>query len=351
MHTRRFPSPGRLVLPGVLVVLLSGSQGNRPAAAGFATVPQATAVQAPSAAPVRVDADTQMQDLRALASPELQGRLTGTAGSRRAQALILERFKQLKLQPLNGSFQQKFSFTQARRGGKEEFPEATNLIAVLPGTAEPQSFVVVSAHYDHLGVREGQTYPGADDNASGVAAMLAIARWFAAHPPSKSLLFVAFDAEEEGLQGSKHFVAKPPVDLKRITVVVNMDMVGRGDAGTLFVAGTHHYPSLAPVVTEAARGRQLTMKFGHDKPAAQGGPTTGRTRPIMGRFMRPASRSCISGSKTIPTTTSRETRRTNSRKVLSRGDRTGARDRQAARREQGQVTVGRVVMCSLTACR
>jgi len=212
-----------------------------------------------------------MQDLQALADPGLEGRLTGTAGSRRAQALILERFKELALQPIGGSYAQKFSFTQTRRGGKQEFPDATNLFAMLPGRGDPQSFVVVSAHYDHLGIRDGQTYPGADDNASGVAAMLAIARWFASHPPRKSVVFIAFDAEEAGLQGSKHFVSKPPIDLKRISAVVNMDMVGRGDAKTLFVAGTHHYPSLAPVVTEAARGRQVILKLGHDKPPAQAG--------------------------------------------------------------------------------
>ena len=137
---------------------------------------------------------------------------------------------------------------------------------MVRGTAERDRYVLVSAHYDHLGVRGGQVYRGADDNASGVAAMLAAARWFRAHPPRQSLLFVAFDAEEEGLQGARHFVAHPPVPLDRISTVVNMDMIGRGDKNVLFVAGTHHYPALKPIVEDAARGRSITVAFGHDQP-------------------------------------------------------------------------------------
>jgi Peptidase family M28 len=264
MHTRRLPGPLRALPPVVLAVFLFSSAA-RPAAVIVGALPQAGAK---AAAPSRVDGDAQMQDLQALASPELEGRLTGTPGSRRAQALILQRFKQLKLQPVKESFEQKFSFAESGRGGRQEFPDATNLVAMIPGTTDRQSYVLVSAHYDHLGVRGGQTYPGADDNASGVAAMLAIARWFAAHPPRKSLLFVAFDGEEEGLQGSRHFVANPPVELKRISAVVNMDMVGRGDANTLFVAGTRYSPKLVPVVTDASRGRQLELKRGHDQGGA-----------------------------------------------------------------------------------
>ena len=99
-----------------------------------------------------------------------------------------------------------------------------------------------------------------------MAALLAAARWFRAHPPRQSLLFVAFDAEEEGLQGARHFVAHPPVPLDRISTVVNMDMIGRGDKNVLFVAGTHHYPALKPIVEDAGRERSITVTLGHDQP-------------------------------------------------------------------------------------
>ena len=236
-----------------------------------------TAVQAPATAPqsgeqrapARVDGRQLLEDVQALSAPELEGRLTGTAGSRRAQAFILERFKELKLEPLGGTHEQKFSFVEAR-GAKREFPDATNLMGMIRGGSAPDEFVLVTAHYDHLGVRDGRIHHGADDNASGVAAMLAIARWLAANQPAKSVAFVAFDGEELGLRGARHFVAKPPIDLSRISAVINMDMVGRGDKNVIYVAGTHRYPALKPAVDGAIKGRAITVRFGHDRPGVPG---------------------------------------------------------------------------------
>ncbi len=260
----------RVAFAAPLAVLVLCADAARPhqyyLAASSVRLQAPAAPQAPAA---RIDAARLVKDLEALASSELEGRLTGSRGSRRAQVFILERFKQLKLRPVNGTYEQTFAFTETRKGAKQTFSDATNLMGVITGSRAPHSFVIVGAHYDHLGVRDGRIYPGADDNASGVAAMLAIAAWFAEHQPPTSLLFVAFDAEEQGLQGAKHFVANPPVDLARVSVMVNMDMIGRGDKKALFVAGTHHYPSLKPVVSDAARGRALTLAFGHDRPAAQ----------------------------------------------------------------------------------
>ena len=196
----------------------------------------------------------------------MQGRLTGTPGNKRAQAFILERFKTLALQPLNGSFEQKFAFTE----GTTQFPDATNLWAMIPGTAERDRYVVVSAHYDHLGLKNGAIHHGADDNASGVAVLLELARWFRARPPRVSLVLVAFDGEEEGLQGAKNFLAHPPVPVDRIAAIVNMDMVGRGDKNVIYVAGTAHYPALKPIVQEAAKGRSIELRFGHDRRGVAG---------------------------------------------------------------------------------
>ena len=103
------------------------------------------------------------------------------------------------------------------------------------------------------------------------SAVLAAARWFRAHPPRQSVLFVAFDGEEQGLQGARQFVANPPVQLDRVSTVVNMDMIGRGDKNVLFVAGTHHYPELKPAVEDAAKGRPIAVTFGHDQPGLRQG--------------------------------------------------------------------------------
>jgi Zn-dependent M28 family amino/carboxypeptidase len=232
---------------------------------------------APDAAPAaasRVDAGRLIADVKTLADPMLSGRLTGSGGSRRARAFLLERFRELGLHPVNGVVEQTFSFTHNSIPGlvlpsrpfKRQFDGATNVMGMLQGSTEPDRFILVTAHYDHLGVRDGKVYPGADDNASGVAGMLAAAAWFSEHRPRRSIVFVAFDGEEQGLQGARHFVQNPPFELKRIDVVVNMDMIGRGEANTLVVAGTHFHPWLRPVVADAAHGRQITVVFGHDRP-------------------------------------------------------------------------------------
>src|SRR5918999_3084684 len=106
-------------------------------------IASAFAAQAPAAPAraARVDGNRQMEDLRALASPEMEGRLTGSAGNRKAQQIILDRFKQLQLKPVNGLYVQKFAFTSTRRGTSKSFPEAVNLMAMVTGTAEPPSFV------------------------------------------------------------------------------------------------------------------------------------------------------------------------------------------------------------------
>ena len=79
-------------------------------------------------------------------------------------------------------------------------------------------------------------------------------------------MFVAFDGEEEGLQGSKYFVAHPPIDLGRIRLMINLDMVSRSDTSSIVASGTAFDPSLKDLVTTAAAGRQLTVAFGHDRP-------------------------------------------------------------------------------------
>ena len=232
----------------------------------------APAQPAAAAAPHRIDADRLFADVSALSAPTMEGRRTGTAGNKLAQQFIIERFRELKLQPPAGwtDFAQKFSFVLSGRGGSVAYPDATNLVGMVPGTSNPDQFLIVSAHYDHLGQRNGQTYRGADDNASGVAALLQVAAYVAAHPPRHSVLFAAFDAEEEGLQGAKHFVKHPPVDLNRIALVVNLDMVSRNDKGVIFASGTAFDPSLKDLVGKAAAGRQLTVKLGHDRRGVAG---------------------------------------------------------------------------------
>ncbi|MFK7846900.1 MAG: M28 family peptidase [Rhodothermales bacterium] len=119
----------------------------------------------------------------------------------------------------------------------------TNVAGKIPGTEKPEEYLLVTAHYDHLGSMGPDFYfPGANDNASGVALTLALADYFEQHPLKRSLVFVGFSAEEEGLQGSQHFVAHPPMPLDSIRFLINLDMVASGNQGIMTVAGSDFEP-------------------------------------------------------------------------------------------------------------
>jgi len=118
-----------------------------------------------------------------------------------------------------------------------------NLAAVVRGSVQPDSFLVVSAHYDHLGMMGSKTYfPGANDNASGVALLLELAAHYAqpANRPAYSVAFLLFGAEEAGLVGSSYFVQHPLLPLPRIKFLLNLDLLGTGEEGATVVNGRVH---------------------------------------------------------------------------------------------------------------
>jgi hypothetical protein len=118
---------------------------------------------------------------------------------------------------------------------------AANVAAMVKGTANPDSVIVFTAHYDHLGGMGNKTYfPGANDNASGVAMLLDLAKHYAKNPPKYSVVFIAFAAEEIGLLGSKYFTENPLLPLKNIRFLWNLDLLGNGDAGATVVNATVH---------------------------------------------------------------------------------------------------------------
>lgn len=222
----------------------------------------ACAVQAQPAAPA-VDAEQLLGDVRTLSSPAYEGRRTGTPGNRKAQEYLEQRLRAIGIAPLGESFAQQFSFS--RRG---QSTGAVNLVGMVRGSKAPERYIVLSAHYDHLGVQKEKIHPGADDNASGVAVVLAAARWFKANQPEHSIVFALFDGEEMGLQGAKHFVKTMPLPKDKVVANINFDMVGRNDKGEINVAGTSYTPQLRAVVEQAARRSGLKVAFGHDRPKA-----------------------------------------------------------------------------------
>jgi Zn-dependent M28 family amino/carboxypeptidase len=219
---------------------------------------------------LRIDSERLMAAVTTLADPKFEGRGTGSPGGLAARAWIVDRFKTIGVQPVSGAYVHPFTYTRMTMSGRQD-GEGANVLGMCIGTDPKLPYFVVSAHYDHLGIRDGQIYPGADDNASGVAVVLELAAYCRKAPLRHSIVFAAFDAEERGLQGARAFLVKPPVPKDRIGLNVNLDMVSRNDKREIFVSGTYHYPELKPALEEVVRRAPVTVLFGHDKPVAVAG--------------------------------------------------------------------------------
>ena len=145
--------------------------------------------------------------------------------------------------------------------------EAINVIGYLEGEAADE-WVVVGGHYDHLGAFEGEgdtVYNGADDNASGTAGVLELARIFAAQPkPKRSLVFVGFSGEEKGLLGSTQAVENGTLDPTKIQFMLNLDMIGRTDTGTVELVGDGYATEIGPLAEAAATEASLPFTLGGD---------------------------------------------------------------------------------------
>ena len=219
--------------------------------------------------PVQIERTQLLADVQELASAKYAGRRVDTAGNQLAQDYLVGRLQAIGVPPLLAEYRQPFEFQRRRirqfwTGGITT--RGTNLLAVIEGRELPQQRLLMSAHYDHLGERNGQIYPGADDNASGVAAVLAAAAHFKAHPPRHTIVFALFDAEESGLAGARHFVTANTVPLDSIRLIVNLDMISRSDANELFVAGTHQNPDLRRLIDPLRAASAITVLYGHDQP-------------------------------------------------------------------------------------
>jgi Zn-dependent M28 family amino/carboxypeptidase len=222
-----------------------------------------TAVHAQATA--AVNREQLLTDLKTLSADDMEGRLVGSPGGAKARAFVIERFKASGILPFGTSYESPFTFTGGR-GATASERQGINVLGYIPGTKTPDRYLVITAHYDHIGVRNGATFNGADDNASGTAALFALAAHFKANPPAHSLIFAALDAEESGLRGARAFVATPPVDAAALLINLNMDMIGRDANNLLYVVGTYTQPELKPVIEKVAVSAPVTLKMGHDDP-------------------------------------------------------------------------------------
>lgn len=200
-----------------------------------------------------------LKDVEILSSDEYEGRKSGTKGSEMSRAYLTKRLKEIGVTPLPslGAYEQNFEIK-----GRNSVTKGVNLVSYVKGKTD--DVIVISAHYDHIGVIKNEVYNGADDNASGVGALLSFAKYFKEHQPNNTLIFVLFDAEEMGLQGAKAFVANPPVALEKIKLNINMDMISHNDKGELYAVGTFKYPQLKKYLITT--NPNIKLMLGHDDP-------------------------------------------------------------------------------------
>ncbi len=212
----------------------------------------------------RLNGNAQLVDFQTLASTQMAGRGPGQSGHQQAIAYLQQRLVALGLAPLQATSDAKQLFLAPYSTG-------TNLLAKIDGTDNAATAIVLTAHYDHLGVVGDKTYLGADDNASGVAAVLAIADYVKKRPLRHTLIVALLDEEERGLVGARalfteqqlvNTAAKP----LHVAFNINLDMLSRNTDHQLFVVGSWAYPEFADILTAVQQTTPIHLIQGNDRP-------------------------------------------------------------------------------------
>ncbi|WP_236974681.1 M20/M25/M40 family metallo-hydrolase [Membranihabitans maritimus] len=217
---------------------------------------------------------TELKDhISFLASEENMGRFPGTKANKQVIKYIKKEFKSSGLQKMKGGFFQDFKAKIRVKKGEESMPpvKTWNVVGMIQGN-DPRlknEYIVLGAHYDHLGMGGPSSkapdtvaiHHGADDNASGTAALMEIAEKLSHNNTSlkRSIIFVAFGAEEQGLLGSKHFAQNPPIPAEQIKLMINMDMVGRlNNQNHIYMGGAGTFPGGVELMKNNAPDLGLT---------------------------------------------------------------------------------------------
>nr|WP_298994103.1 M28 family peptidase [uncultured Polaribacter sp.] len=229
---------------------------------------------------IEINSEELLQNLKELSDDSYRGRLFSSPEGAKARKFIVEKFKDAGLQPINGEYEHEFSATLKKKQRQDLFPIKKNPLddysnvpdtTVVGGNAfgilngETNKTIVITAHYDHLGVINEKIYNGADDNASGISALFTIAKYFKNKPTKHNLVFAAVDAEEVGSLGADYFL-KNFNNRENIVLNVNLDMIAHSDYDPeLFGSGLYHYPDLRDPL-EDVHSEKIMFLFGHDDP-------------------------------------------------------------------------------------
>lgn len=220
------------------------------------------------------------KNLYVIASDEMEGRDTGSPGQKRAGEYMVNYYKNLKIphpEAMNSYYQKVPSDFMKKRGG-EVLPDSENILAFIEGTEKPKEIIVISAHYDHVGTKNGVVYNGADDDGSGTVAVMEIAKAFqkakkSGKGPKRSILFLHVTGEEHGLFGSEYYTDHPVFPFANTVADLNIDMIGRDDPENrgkqyVYVIGSEMLSSQLKVITEEANKKtnNLELNYKYDDP-------------------------------------------------------------------------------------
>lgn len=229
-----------------------------------------------NAAYQKIDIADLKKNLSVIASDEMEGRDTGSPGQKKAGEYMINFYKDLGISYPEklGSYYQKVP--SAFMGSR--LPDSENILAFIEGSEKPEEIIVISAHYDHVGARNGVVYNGADDDGSGTVAVMQIAKAFqsakkAGNGPKRSILFLHVTGEEHGLFGSAYYAENPVFPLANTVADLNIDMIGRDDPENrgkdyVYVIGSEMLSSELKIINEAANKRtnNLELNYKYDDP-------------------------------------------------------------------------------------
>jgi len=233
---------------------------------------------------IKVNEEMLLNNLRIISHDSMQGRFFGTEGNYKTQRFISKQFDSLGIEPAfsSGSIQ-KFEYTFKGESRQRIYPIANpledfsnvpdstvvggNVVTMIKG--ESKKAIVITGHLDHLGVRDGEIFNGADDDASGVAALLSIAQYFKNKSPKHTLIFAAVDAEEIGSLGAEYLLNNLPIPTEDIVLNINMDMIAHNDSLRLYASGLYHYPNLKQPLN-SLKSTRINLLYGHDNPNDKG---------------------------------------------------------------------------------
>ncbi len=224
-----------------------------------------------------ISEDNLRKHINVIASDEMQGRDTGSEGQKKAGRYLIEQYQSLGLSYPKGatSFYQYIPSKDMKSAWSPTLPDSENIWVFIEGSDKKDEVLVISSHYDHVGMKNGEIYNGADDNGSGTTALLEMARAFVqakneGQTPRRSILFLHVTAEEYGLHGSRYYTNNPIVPLENTIANINIDMIGRRGKGKetndnyVYVIGSDRLSTDLHFLSESANkvvGLELDYKY------------------------------------------------------------------------------------------